>query len=239
MRAGACVSCWLLLAAAAVMNCGVRAFGPMSSSSTVLQADGAVMAQRCGGSSGSIFVAPRCRGGSSTRTQRSSSSSKEPAADAAAARLRDVTMRMYTAPTRTVWGAPSKTAAAAANLAASITAAAGGAPATEKKTGSSGGGSTVLDRPAPLASPKTAAEQPSPVDKFKVMLFNDSGNTREYVARVLVQVVGMPEGDAYEIMTMAHKNGMALVGIWHLELAEAYSDTLKARGLISEVFPVE
>lgn len=36
--------------------------------------------------------------------------------------------------------------------------------------------------------------------QFKVMLFNDNGNTREYVSRSLVQVVGLPESVAYAIM---------------------------------------
>lgn len=38
------------------------------------------------------------------------------------------------------------------------------------------------------------------VQQFKVLLFNDNGNTREYVSRSLVQVVGMPEDQAYHIM---------------------------------------
>lgn len=61
-------------------------------------------------------------------------------------------------------------------------------PMIEKKRVGSSGGAAVLERPAPLIQPGTAAEQPSPADKFKVMLFNDNGNTREYVARSLVQV---------------------------------------------------
>ncbi|KAG5192079.1 ATP-dependent Clp protease adaptor protein ClpS-domain-containing protein [Tribonema minus] len=133
-------------------------------------------------------------------------------------------MRLYSEPARTAWTTP---------VTASM-------PMIEKKrqTGS-GGGAAVLERPAPLIQPGTAEDQPSPADKFKVMLFNDNGNTREYVARSLVQVIGMTESDAYDIMTMAHKNGMALVGIWNLERAEAYSDQLKTRGLVSEIFPVE
>lgn len=36
--------------------------------------------------------------------------------------------------------------------------------------------------------------------QYKVLLFNDNGNTREYVSRSLVQVVGLPEDVAYQIM---------------------------------------
>lgn len=38
------------------------------------------------------------------------------------------------------------------------------------------------------------------LSQFKVLLFNDNGNTREYVSRSLVQVVGLPEDVAYKIM---------------------------------------
>eukprot|EP00903_Cladosiphon_okamuranus_P008257 g7948.t1 len=76
-----------------------------------------------------------------------------------------------------------------------------------------------------------------PEDKFKVLLFNDNGNTREYVSRSLVQVVGLSEATAFHIMQQANDNGMALVGIWHQEMADAYSTSLKERGLIAETHP--
>lgn len=78
-----------------------------------------------------------------------------------------------------------------------------------------------------------------PEDKFKVLLFNDNGNTREYVSRSLVQVVGLPEATAYHIMQQANDNGMAQVGIWHQEMADAYSTSLKERGLIAETHPAD
>lgn len=59
---------------------------------------------------------------------------------------------------------------------------------------------------------------------------------REYVARVLVgSIPGMSQADAYVVMQKAHKQGMAVVGIWVYEMAEAYCDKLKAGGLISSV----
>lgn len=36
--------------------------------------------------------------------------------------------------------------------------------------------------------------------QYKVLLFNDNGNTREYVSRSLVQVVGLSEATAFHIM---------------------------------------
>ncbi|EOD40356.1 hypothetical protein EMIHUDRAFT_69753, partial [Emiliania huxleyi CCMP1516] len=70
--------------------------------------------------------------------------------------------------------------------------------------------------------------------KFKLLLFNDTMNKREYVARILQQSVpGLTAADAYLIMQKAHKSGMAVVGVF--ELAEAYCDLLKAGGLIASV----
>ncbi|CAM9206760.1 unnamed protein product [Sphacelaria rigidula] len=106
-----------------------------------------------------------------------------------------------------------------------------------------------------MPTPKTTAPTPTikktgfvddkksselrPEDKYKVLLFNDNGNTREFVARSLVQVVGLPEDVAYQIMQQANDNGMAQVGIWHQEMADAYSSSLKERGLVSDIYPVD
>lgn len=111
----------------------------------------------------------------------------------------------------------------------------------------------VLKMGAGVAMPEVTVAKPSiglvsntesetsvrPEDKFKVLLFNDNGNTREYVSRSLVQVVGMPEDKAFHIMQQANDNGMAQVGVWHQEMADAYSSSLKERGLIADVFPVD
>ncbi|CAM9411071.1 unnamed protein product [Chrysoparadoxa australica] len=107
------------------------------------------------------------------------------------------------------------------------------------------GTGTTLERPQTvIAKPTFGVESSSEEEvkvggRYKLMLFNDNGNTREYVARCLVSVVGMSESDAYDIMTQAHKNGMAVVGMWHLELAEAYNEELGSKGIISEVVPVD
>ncbi len=72
--------------------------------------------------------------------------------------------------------------------------------------------------------------------KYKLLLFNDNVNRREYVARVLVQQIPeVNQADAYLIMQKAHKQGMAVVGIWVFEMAEAYCEGLKAGGLIASV----
>lgn len=59
---------------------------------------------------------------------------------------------------------------------------------------------------------------------------------REYVARILVaSVPEFTQADAYRVMQQAHQNGMAVVGVWVFEVAEAYCDKLKQGGLIATV----
>ena len=72
--------------------------------------------------------------------------------------------------------------------------------------------------------------------KYKLLLFNDNVNRREFVARVLVQTIPeMTQADAYVVMQKAHKSGMAVVGVWVFEMAEAYCAGLKSGGLIASI----
>lgn len=69
-----------------------------------------------------------------------------------------------------------------------------------------------------------------------MILFNDEQNTREHVIDTLIKVIpGMTPDKAKLITNEAHSNGLAVVGIWMFELAEAYSDMLNCAGLRSEV----
>jgi len=74
--------------------------------------------------------------------------------------------------------------------------------------------------------------------KFKVLLFNDNANTREYVAEILMGI-GLTEGEAFEVMMKAHRAGMGVVGVWVLELAEGYCAQLTGAGLIANIAPVD
>lgn len=91
--------------------------------------------------------------------------------------------------------------------------------------------------PPELAPTKPASDKENQKGKkFKLLLFNDNVNRREYVARILVQnIPEMSQADAYLVMQKAHKQGMAVVGVWVFEIAEAYCDSLKAGGLIASV----
>jgi ATP-dependent Clp protease adaptor protein ClpS len=91
----------------------------------------------------------------------------------------------------------------------------------------------VLTRPPDV---KLAPQQPSSDQqnargkKFKLLLFNDSVNKREFVARVLTGTIPeMTEATAYTVMQKAHTAGFAVCGIWTFELAEAYCDGLTVR----------
>ena len=72
------------------------------------------------------------------------------------------------------------------------------------------------------ATPDSAKQtNPKGGKKYKLLLFNDNVNRREYVAKILVQSVpDVTSADAYQIMQQAHKSGLAVVGTWVLELCE-------------------
>lgn len=97
----------------------------------------------------------------------------------------------------------------------------------------------VLTRPPDvvLAPAKPDSDQQNARGKkFKVLLFNDSVNKREFVARVLTGTIPeMTEATAYTVMQKAHMNGFAVCGVWIFELAEAYCDGLTSQGLTAAV----
>ena len=74
---------------------------------------------------------------------------------------------------------------------------------------------------APATPDSARATSPKGGKKYKLLLFNDNVNRREYVAKILVQSVpDVTSADAYAIMQKAHKSGLAVVGTWVLELCE-------------------
>jgi ATP-dependent Clp protease adaptor protein ClpS len=102
-----------------------------------------------------------------------------------------------------------------------------------------GGGATTLEREA-VREKTTATKGVDPGKKYKLLLFNDEKNTRERVVEVLLKCIpGLSKLDAQSIMQKAHTTGMALVGVWVFELAEAYCDLLRSEGLVSDIEPAE
>eukprot|EP00980_Cylindrotheca_fusiformis_P015672 scaffold4518_cov149-Cylindrotheca_fusiformis.AAC.7 len=106
------------------------------------------------------------------------------------------------------------------------------------------GGPAVLDRPN-VVERGERVESPSKErnrsgsDAWEVRIYNDGMNTREHVARALVQVTGLPEITAYQTMMRAHQNGIAVVGKWCFEIAEVYNEGLQKNGIISDIVPVD
>eukprot|EP00566_Odontella_aurita_P025748 CAMPEP_0113553296 /NCGR_PEP_ID=MMETSP0015_2-20120614/15536_1 /TAXON_ID=2838 /ORGANISM="Odontella" /LENGTH=121 /DNA_ID=CAMNT_0000454353 /DNA_START=438 /DNA_END=803 /DNA_ORIENTATION=+ /assembly_acc=CAM_ASM_000160 len=108
------------------------------------------------------------------------------------------------------------------------------------KTG--GGGPAVLDRPKveerQSKSPEKERENVGN-EAWEVRIYNDGMNTREFVARCLVQIVGLTEMTAYQTMMDAHQNGIAVVGRYVYERAEMYHEALKKNGIICDLVPVD
>ncbi|GAX27921.1 ATP-dependent Clp protease adaptor protein ClpS [Fistulifera solaris] len=99
-------------------------------------------------------------------------------------------------------------------------------------------GPAVLDRPAVEETPVEERRRMGS-EAWEVRIYNDRMNTREHVARALVQVTGMSEMGAYQTMMQAHQNGIAVVGRWVYEIAEMYHDALKKNGIVCDIVPVE
>jgi len=121
--------------------------------------------------------------------------------------------------------------------------------ATVIRTGRSG--PAVLDRPSTTVITTTTTttkelDRRRPIvrqfdgDKtWEVRIYNDGENTREHVARSLVQITGMAEVKAYRTMMQAHQTGMASVGRFCFEIAETYNDGLQKQGIVSDIVPVD
>jgi len=116
----------------------------------------------------------------------------------------------------------------------------------------------VIEKEAPLKTPGPAVLEPQTdsdgmknktyrdrkdqrqgIDEWEVRIFNDGLNTREHVARSLVQITGMTESNAYKTMMQAHQNGLAVVGRYAYEIAEMYNEGLGQQGIVSDLIPVE
>mmetsp|Transcript_68096 Transcript_68096/g.154057 ORF Transcript_68096/g.154057 Transcript_68096/m.154057 type:complete len:146 (+) Transcript_68096:128-565(+) len=108
-------------------------------------------------------------------------------------------------------------------------------------------GGVTIDKPGVKKGP---TKQVAPPDnksdtrggggaKFRVMLFNDPVNTKEYVARVLMTKAGLDEGQAFQCMMQAHRMGMGLIGIWLRERAEAITSMCTEGGLTVTMIPDE
>uniref|UniRef100_A0A7S0ASR3 Adaptor protein ClpS core domain-containing protein n=1 Tax=Pyrodinium bahamense TaxID=73915 RepID=A0A7S0ASR3_9DINO len=76
-------------------------------------------------------------------------------------------------------------------------------------------------------------------DKYRLLLFNDPLNKREFVARCLMTICLLKEKDAYQVMMKAHTEGVAVVGTYQFETAEAYCEGLKTKGLTVDIIAAD
>lgn len=92
----------------------------------------------------------------------------------------------------------------------------------------------------PTATPKTDSSRVrqavDPGRHYKVLIFNDEKNSKDYVTRVLLKVIpGLRPEAARAIMQKAHTDGKAVVGVWVFEISEGYCDMLRNNGLRSDI----
>jgi ATP-dependent Clp protease adapter protein ClpS len=113
-------------------------------------------------------------------------------------------------------------------------------PAILEKEAIRTAGPAVLDRPATKGHDDVVKERVREGgEAWEVRIYNDGMNTREHVARSLVQITGMTEITAYRTMMQAHQNGIASVGRFCFEIAEMYNEGLRKQGIISDIVPVD
>ena len=98
-------------------------------------------------------------------------------------------------------------------------------------------GPAVLDRPS-VNEEKQTREKTTGSGDWEVYIYNDGMNTREFVARCLVQIASLTEMNAYQTMMHAHRNGIAVVGTYVYERAEMYHDSLLENGIVCDLLHV-
>ena len=145
------------------------------------------------------------------------------------------------------WGvlpaASSSSSSPSSSALSAATTTCGPATIEREKTVRTGGGPAVLDRPS--TTEKRRVDSPVKErsreggEAWEVRIYNDGMNTREHVARSLVQITGMTEMTAYQTMMQAHQNGIAAVGRFCFEIAEMYNEGLRTQGIISDIIPVD
>ena len=104
----------------------------------------------------------------------------------------------------------------------------------------------VMEAPAVLDKPEVKKEskqkekqQDLGSEGWEVRLYNDPFNKREFVARCLMEIVGLSDTASYQVMMQAHQNGIAAIGRYHRERAELYRDRLVGEGLVCDMIPVD
>jgi ATP-dependent Clp protease adapter protein ClpS len=141
------------------------------------------------------------------------------------------------------WGTCATTSSSSSSSGDSSVLVLAAGPAVIEKEQVRTAGPAVLDRPETQRREKIDSPVKERVreggEAWEVRIYNDGMNTREHVARSLVQITGMTEMTAYQTMMQAHQNGIASVGRFCFEIAEMYNEGLRKQGIISDIVPVD
>lgn len=89
------------------------------------------------------------------------------------------------------------------------------------------------------AEEKVTKKEGQGSEGWEVRLYNDPMNKREYVAKCLMEIVGLSEGSSYQVMMQAHQIGIAVIGRYHQERAELYKNSLSEHGLVCDMVPCD
>lgn len=93
----------------------------------------------------------------------------------------------------------------------------------------------VIDRP--VIQNSDVQKKPSP--RYRVLLHNDDFNLPQNVVSWLMEVAGLSQQTAINVMMTAHTTGIGLVKICDIEMAEHYVEALQAKGLTMSMEPEE
>lgn len=85
-------------------------------------------------------------------------------------------------------------------------------PTLSGKTEDGPGDDTAL-----MAKPKPKTQRPP---MYKVLILNDDYTPMEFVVHILERFFGMNHSQAFDIMLVVHKKGLAVVGVYSYEVAE-------------------
>jgi ATP-dependent Clp protease adapter protein ClpS len=111
-----------------------------------------------------------------------------------------------------------------------------------RNTGPTRLGSTVVEEPVTIEDKKTTPDKEQAgtrLPAYILRLWNDPFNKREFVARCLAEVCGKSDTESFQIMMHAHQQGMGIIGQYDFEIAELYLESLKERGLMVDMVPVD
>jgi len=109
---------------------------------------------------------------------------------------------------------------------------------SEPKAPEQAGGAKVAEPPAKRSeATRTSPPKVENLPLFKVLLHNDDINTMEHVVRSIIVLTPHDVRRAKEIMSEAHKTGLALVLVTHQERAELYQEQFQSMSLKVSIEP--